>query len=215
MCYTHNTTKRKLADGTIRVYERDLYRCYRKISSQHTCAGQSTYDMQPINDAVEVQVRSFLSKLASKPREELLQMASARNTEMYKVALKQAEKEYENAQKQVTALEEEAVKALTGESALDLSVINTMIIKHRAKRDAAAQTIEEARARLEQEQMSQKETQAQIDEMLSWADCYDKANIETRHMIIARIIEKVEVRANRKIHIKFRISLDQFLGKSA
>ena len=51
--------------------------------------------------------------------------------------------------------------------------------------------------------------------MLSWADCYDKANIETRHMIIARIIEKVEIRANRKIHIKFRISLDQFLGKSA
>ena len=94
-------------------------------------------------------------------------MASARNTEMYKVALKQAEKEYENAQKQVTALEEEAVKALTGESALDLSVINTMIIKHRAKRDAAVETIEEARARLEQEQMSQKETQAQIDEMLS------------------------------------------------
>ena len=115
----------------------------------------------------------------------------------------------------MTALEEEAVKALTGESALDLSVINTMIIKHRAKRDAAAQTIEEARARLEQEQMSQKETQAQIDEMLSWADCYDKANIETRHMIIARIIERVEVRANRKIHIKFRISFDQFLGKSA
>ncbi|MBQ6346605.1 MAG: recombinase family protein [Clostridia bacterium] len=215
MCYTHNTTKRKLADGTVRIYERDLYRCYRKISSRHTCAGQSTYDMQPINDAVEIQVRCFLGKLASRPREELLQMASARNTEMYKVALKQAEKEYENAQKQVTALEEEAVKALTGESALDLSVINTMIIKHRAKQDAAAQTIEEARARMEQEQMSQKETQAQIDEMLSWAGCYDKANIETRHMIIARIIEKVEVRANRKIHINFRISLDQFLGKSA
>ena len=34
------------------------------------------------------------------------------------------------------------------------------------------------------------------------------------YMIIARIIEKVEVRAKRKIHIKFRISLDQFFGKS-
>ena len=32
----------------------------------------------------------------------------------------------------VTALEEEAVKALTGDSPLDLSVINGMIIKHRA-----------------------------------------------------------------------------------
>ena len=187
----------------------------RKISSRNSCAGQSAYDMQPINDAVEKEVRCFLGRLASKPREELIQMASVRNEEMYKVALKQAEKEYENAQKQVTALEEEAVKALTGESPLDLSVINGMIIKHRAKRDAAAQTIEEARSRLEMEQQTSKETQAQIDEMLSWADCYDKANIETRHMIIARIIERVEIRANRKIHIKFRLSLDQFLGKSA
>ena len=64
-----------------------------------------------------------------------------RRDENPKVTLKQTEKEYENAQKQVTVLEEEAVKALTGESALDLSIINTMIIKHRAKRDAAAQTI--------------------------------------------------------------------------
>ena len=43
----------------------------------------------------------------------------------------------------------------------------------------------------------------------------DKASMETRHMIIVRIIERVEVRANRKIHIKFRISLEQFLGESA
>ena len=67
MCYTHNTTKRKLADGTVRIYERDLYRCYRKISSRNTCAGQSTYDMQPINDAVEIQVRSFSASWRPSP----------------------------------------------------------------------------------------------------------------------------------------------------
>jgi len=71
---------------------------------------------------------------------------------------------YTNAQKRMNALEE-AVKALTGESQLDLSVVNTMIIKHRARRDAAEQAIEETRERLEQEQITNKETQAQIDEI--------------------------------------------------
>ena len=113
----------------------------------------------------------------------------------------------------MNALEEEAVKALTGESQLDLSVVNAMIIKHRARRDAAEQAIEEARERLEQEQITNKETQAQIDEMLSWVDCYDKANVETKHMIISRIIERVEIKARNKIHIKFKISLDQFMGR--
>ena len=79
LCYSHNTTKRKLADGTIRVYERDLYRCYRKISSRNSCDGQNAYEIQPINDAVEKEVRRFLGRLASKPREELIKMASVRN----------------------------------------------------------------------------------------------------------------------------------------
>ena len=51
--------------------------------------------------------------------------------------------------------------------------------------------------------------------MLSWVDCYAKANVETKHMIISRIIERVEIKARNKIHIKFKISLDQFMGKEA
>ena len=215
MCYSHNVIKRTLADGTPRVYERNLYRCYRKVSSKSACSGQSAYDMEPINAAVEKEVKKFLKRLASKPREALLEVASARNEKSYQAALEQAEKEYANAQKQMNALEEEAVKALTGESQLDLSVVNTMIIKHRARRDAAEQAIEEARERLEQEQITNRETQAQIDEMLSWVDCYEKANVETRHMIISRIIERIEIKARNKIHIKFKISLDQFMGEEA
>ena len=215
MCYSHNVIRRKLADGTPRIYERNLYRCYRKVSSKKACSGQSAYDMEHINAAVEKEVKKFLKRLASKPREALLEVASARNEKSYQAALDQAEKDYANAQKQVNALEEEAVKALTGESQLDLSVVNAMIIKHRARRDEAEQAIEEARERLEQEQITNKETQAQIDEMLSWVDCYDKANVETKHMIISRIIERVEIKARNKIHIKFKISLDQFMGKDA
>lgn len=29
LAYSHNATRRKLADGTERVYERECYRCYR------------------------------------------------------------------------------------------------------------------------------------------------------------------------------------------
>lgn len=93
---------------------------YRKISSSRTCEGQSVYKATALNEAVENQVRLFLSKLEAVPKERLVELASARNEETYKVAYKQAQKDFENAQKQVTALEEEAVKALTGESQLDL-----------------------------------------------------------------------------------------------
>ena len=215
MTFAHNATKRKLADGTIKVYERDMYRCYRKISSRRTCAGQSSYDMRLIDPAVEAEVRRFLVRLGQRPREELLDVASARNTEMYQVAYDQAGKDFENAQKQVSALEEEAVKALTGESQLDLSVVNAMLVKHRTRLETAQQAMVDAQAKLEAETQSAKETKAQIDELLSWADCFDKANTETKHMIIARLIDRVELAEGYKVHIRFKISMDQFQGTVA
>ena len=133
LCYNHQHEERKLASGGTSVYDYETYRCYRKISASRTCDGQSGYKATALNEALEQQVRLFLSKLEAVPKERLVELASARNEETYKVAYKQAQKDFENAQKQVTALEEEAVKALTGESQLDLSIVNQMLLKHRAK----------------------------------------------------------------------------------
>ena len=213
LCYNHQHEERKLASGGTSVYDYETYRCYRKISASRTCDGQSSYKATALNEAVENQVRLFLSKLEAVPKERLVELASARNEETYKVAYKQAQKDFENAQKQVTALEEEAVKALTGESQLDLSIVNQMLLKHRAKLEASQTAMEEAQARMQAEQENAKATKAQVDELLSWAECFDKADIGTKHLIVSRLIERVEVRTGYKMHIKFKISLKQFLGQ--
>ena len=142
-----------------------------------------------------------------------MEIATARNEETYKVAFKQAQKDFQNAEKQVAALEEEAVKALTGESQLDLGVVNSMLMKHRAKLETSQKAMEEAQTRMEAEKANAKETKAQIDELLSWAECFEKADIGTKHLIVSRLIERVEVRIGYKMHIKFKISLKQFLGQ--
>lgn len=213
LCYNHQHEERKLASGGTSVYDYETYRCYRKISASRTCDGQSSYKATALNEAVENQVRLFLSKLEAVPKERLVELASARNEETYKVAYKQAQKDFENAQKQVTALEEEAVKALTGESQLDLSIVNQMLLKHRAKLEASQTAMEEAQARMQAEQENAKATKAQVDELLSWAECFDKADIGTKHLIVSRLIERVEVQTGYKMHIKFKISLKQFLGQ--
>lgn len=162
---------------------------------------------------MEDQVRTFFSRVKTVPHERLVELATARDEETHRIAYRQAEREFEASQRQVTALEEEVVKALTGESQLDLTVANSMLLKHREKLQTARHAMEEAKARLEKEKSSAQQTKDQIDEMVSWADCYAKADIGTRHMIIARLIERVDVATGYKVHIKFRVSLRQFLGQ--
>ena len=131
-------------------------------------------------------MRTFFSRVKTVPHERLVELATARDEETHRIAYRQAEREFEASQRQVTALEEEVVKALTGESQLDLIVANSMLLKYREKLQTARYAMEEAKARLEKEKSkkeksSAQQTKDQIDEMVSWADCYAKADIGTRH----------------------------------
>lgn len=213
LCYSHNRTTRARVDGTVRVYDRDLYRCYRKLSSRKSCSGPSGYAMEPLNEAVESEVRQFFANLRVVPADQLVERACNRNAEMLRVAYRQAVSEFEKTQKQVSALEAEAVKALTGESQLDLSVVNSMLLKHRAQLDKDNQAVEEAKAKVEAEEKNRKATEAEVERLLTWAECYDEASYEAKHLIIAALVDRVEVNKDHEVKIHFKISAEQFLGK--
>ena len=73
--------------------------------------------------------------------------------------------------------------------------------------------MEEAQTRIQEERENAKATKAQVEELLSWAECFDKADIGAKHLIGARLIERGDVRTGYKLHIKFKSSLNQFLGQ--
>ncbi len=143
----------------------------------------------------------------------MLSIANKHEASVAEVAFKRAAQEFEEAQRQVSALETEAVKALTGESQLDLKVVNSMLLKHRAKLDGATTAMEEAKARIEEEAKSRKANEIRVDELLTWAERFDKASYEAKHLVISQLVDRIEVRPNYEVDIHFRITAEQFLGK--
>ena len=215
LCYSHNKTHRKLASGTERVYERQLYRCYRRISSPTSCEGPSGYEMEPVNEAVEVAVRDFLNRISVIPREDLITMAGTWETKIAEAAYKRAVSEFNDAQRQVDALEAEALRALTGENQLDLGVVNSMLLKQKARLDAAAKAKEETKVQLEIEKNSKMINEVRVDEMLTWATRFDEASYEAKHLVIAQLVDRNEIRKSTEyeISIHFRMTAEQFLGR--
>ena len=107
------------------------------------------------------------------------------------------------------------MKALTGESQLDLSVVNGMLLKLRAQLDKDSAAVEEARAKVEADEKNRKATEAQIGQLLTWAEKYDEASYEAKHLIIAALVDRVEVYKDRQVKIIFKVSAEQYLGKIA
>ena len=51
----------------------------------------------------------------------------------------------------------------------------------------------------------------QFNQTLKWADMFDAAPRETKHMILASLIDRVEVGSRYRIEIKFKLTARQFL----
>ena len=51
----------------------------------------------------------------------------------------------------------------------------------------------------------------QYDELLEWANAYDKASISAKKMIVSNMIERVDVSRGYHLQIKFRISVEQLI----
>ncbi len=215
LAYYPNVTRRKLADGTLREYRRNMYRCYRKSNSPTSCSGVNVYNADVVIDAVVKVVQEFFTRIKATPSEELLNASFQRNLSIHQVAFKQAEADFQQAHKEITALEEQTIKALTGENSIDVSIINSMMPKYREKLDTAQRRMEEAKASMKKEEETNRTAVTQVSNLIEWADMFEEANKETRHMILARLIERVEVGAGYKVTVKFKITYEQFLGSAA
>lgn len=106
------------------------------------------------------------------------------------------------------------MKALTGESQLDLSVVNGMLLRLRAQLDAEGQKVEEAKARMTEEEKNRKATEAQVEQLHTWAEKYDQFTYEAKHLIIAALVDRIEVSKDYEIKIQFKVSAEQFLEQA-
>ena len=82
--------------------------------------------------------------------------------------------------------------------------------KFKEKMEQAQRRMDEAKIKMEEEKVKNKEAMREIGELVSWAEAFDEADPETKHMIIARLVERIDVGADYTIDIKFRISMKQY-----
>ena len=78
---------------------------------------------------------------------------------------------------------------------------------------AYQQAVEEAKARVEADAKNRKITEAQVEQFLTLAEKYDKVSFEAKHLIIAALVDRVEVNKNYEVKVFFKVSAKQFLGK--
>ncbi len=58
-------------------------------------------------------------------------------------------------------------------------------------------------------------TKSEIVEIRNWAEQYDEISIEAKHMVIARLVDRIEVSRGYEVHIKLRVALEHLVRRTA
>ena len=207
---TTNGKYRRRADGTTDMTQRIRYICYGKTRKQTECDGPTGYTMHVLDDIIDGIVHRIFEQLSGVSRNDVISARYQEEIRRRKAKMNEAKAAYGKAEKELAALMAEIVKCIQGESSFTQEVLAEQIQFTEQKCKDLSQTLEEASAELCEAEDILREVASQYDELVSYAELYDSADIATKKMIVNCLISRVEVGRGYKLNIAFNFHLSQF-----
>lgn len=184
-----------------------LKKAYRSPQTEIYMWREATLHLESIIDKV---VRQIFERMKAIPKSEIVNIRYREKMEERKTLLKSAKSDYAKAAAELDTLRAEVIKSLRGESAFSQDLLGSLISDCETKCLEVQHTMEAAQAAYDEGQAMLDALNAQYDDIISWADMYDSASMESKKMIVSCLIRRVEVYRDYRLHIDFNIDFEQF-----
>ncbi len=193
-------------------YFRPIYRCFNGgINAKH-CDGQTVYSAKRIEAEVNNVVHQYFDSICSTKATVWQDQARRQKKSKTTDTIVDLEAELEDLHAQKRALEKEIIKSIMGESAYtDAKKLNSIMHNLDDKIDEGERNLAKFRKEREEESSHLHFLANQYENIRQWADVFDNAELEEQKMILARLIERIEVTRDYYITVKFFVALDEFL----
>ena len=186
------------------------YTCYGKYSKRTECHGQTGYSVARLDGIIDGVVRHIFERMQSIPKSEVVNSGLMALKHEQEVCFKATQRDYDKVTTDLSALKAEVLNAIRGESKFSPDLLSELISQSEKQlaeldtvRKSAKQGLDNCNFRIE-------ELQEKFDEIISWTDLYDAADLSAKKMIIANLINRIEVGADYQIHIDLNIDLEHF-----
>lgn len=198
-----------------KTYHRPVYRCYHGAVEAKHCDGARTYSGRKVDEAVRSVVVHFFSTVNQCVNQLWQEKARVKFRSRAKVRMKKAQSVLERLHREQDGLKNELLRVVMGNSEFDRNLLKSMIEENMAAQITAEAELKQAQtdAGREEERINYLETQ--YHNISDWAEQFDSAPVDTQKMILAHLIERIDIRKGYHISIKFFVSLEDFLGEGS
>ena len=197
----HWTTK----DGTEKVS------CLGRYGCPGTCRERSCYSQGFLEEPVLRVVRDYLSRLKKIDVMQEVRSRKSRQEADYAREEKAAAGEIERLTKDIGALEDKLPDAIRGDYCFSAEALARMIGERQERLKALRQHMASVRRKKEAIRAEKDALEKDTETAPDWGRVFDEADIPTRKMLLAALIERIDVRDD-EIGITFRIRRTDFIN---
>ena len=184
--------------------------CYGKSRKQTDCQGQTGYAVKRLDNVVDGVIRHVFDNMRSIPKTEVVASGLTALQQELDVKYRIAQRDYTKAAADLNGLKTEVIKAIRSESKFSPDLLSELISKAENEitelervRNNTKQDMDLCKLRIE-------ELQADYEEVISWTELYDAADLAAKKMVVANLVNRIEVGTDYQIHIDLNIDLEHF-----
>jgi len=198
---TTNGKKYRRKDGDVTVTPRMRYVCYNKTRHAHLCDGQTGYTVRKLDAIVDEVVHSLFEQLNDVPKDAVIAARYASQIAEYQMLLTTARAALRAHTAEVLEYEAEVIKVIRGDSKLNPDLLNKLYEDAKAKSTESEQTVKMLERKIQDGEQMRDSLSQQFDTMRTWADMYDDCDMETKKMILSRIMKSIKVNGIMRLRL--------------
>ena len=206
---TTNGKRRTRKDGEVTVTPRTRYVCYNRTRHSHLCDGQTGYTVGKLDAIMETIVRDLFERLNDVPKDAIIAQRYASRIAEYQKQLATAKAVLQANTTEVLEYEAEVIKVIRGESKLNPDLLNKLHEEAEIKAAESVLAVKRLELQIQDGEQMKDSLSQQFDNLRSWADMYDGCDMETKKMIMSRIMKAVKVSRDYEIEIDFAVDFEQ------
>lgn len=201
----------KLRDGTIVEGMKPKYNCFQRAKHLRECDGQALYLADRVDGIVLAVVREVFDSIRREPRDKLLEQKIRQEGGAKKKQKQQAEKKLQECERALGRYEDEVLKCLEGRSQFSQDMLSRLIAKAEGELRSARQEYAAISAQIEDEREIAHRIRMCYNQFCGWAEEFELASQPRKRMILAQLIDKVEVGRGYEVTVRLNMSYRQFL----
>ena len=193
------------------THYRPIYRCFTgNVKARKDENEKQVFTAARIEEAVLGVVHRYFEDFVGMSEKERNKKTKDTITRQLEKRQKELESEMTRLKRQDTKLKDEIMKVISGESAFDSKTLQGLVFENNKAIEITMQKLEDLRKERSNEAERLLTLSNYCESIRIWADDFDKADVETKKMILAHLIERITVDKYYNLHIKFFITREEF-----